>query len=88
MEMVRVRLSILTLRGYFDSIPHYELLKSVARRVSDRSLLSLIKKWLQAPVEETSERGGKSRTTRNKDEGRGCPQGAPIFSPRRITSRL
>ena len=66
------------LSGYFDSIPHSELLKSVARRVSDRSLMGLIKKWLQAPVEEAAEGGSKCRTTRNKDEGRGCPQGAPI----------
>jgi RNA-directed DNA polymerase len=66
------------LSGYFDTIPHAELMKSVARRISDRSLLRLIKKWLQAPVAETDERGGQGRTTRNKDEGRGCPQGAPI----------
>ena len=66
------------LSGYFDSIPHAELMKSVARRISDRSLLRLIKMWLQAPVEEADEGGGKRRTTRNKDEGRGCPQGAPI----------
>jgi group II intron reverse transcriptase/maturase len=66
------------LSGYFDSIPHCELMKSVARRISDRQLLKLIKSWLHAPVEETKQRNCKHRTTRNKDEGRGCPQGAPI----------
>lgn len=66
------------LSGYFDSIPHAELMKSVARRVSDRHMLHLIKMWLEAPVEETDDRGRKHRTTRNKDEGRGIPQGAPI----------
>ena len=34
--------------------------------------------WLQAPVEETDEQGRKHRSTRNRDEGRGSPQGAPI----------
>jgi retron-type reverse transcriptase len=66
------------LSGYFDSIPHAELMKSVARRISDRQMLRLIKMWLVVPVEETDVRGRKHRTTRNKDTGRGTPQGAPI----------
>jgi hypothetical protein len=53
-------------------------MKSVARRVSDGALLRLIKQWLVAPVEETDERGRPKRTTRNKDTGRGTPQGAPL----------
>lgn len=66
------------LSGYFDSIPHPELLKSVSRRISDRHVLGLIKMWLEAPVEEIDDRGRHHRTTRNKDERRGCPQGAPV----------
>jgi RNA-directed DNA polymerase len=66
------------LSGYFDSIPHAELMKSLSRRISDRHLLGLIKMWLVAPVEETDDRGRTRRTTRNKDEGRGSPQGSPL----------
>jgi len=66
------------LSGYFDTIPHAELLRSVARRVSDRHLLALIKQWLVAPVEEDDDQGGWRRTTRAKDEKKGVPQGAPI----------
>ena len=66
------------LSGYFDSIPHAELMKSLSRRISDRHLLALIKMWLEAPVEEIDERGHKRRTTRNKDERRGSPQGSPL----------
>ena len=68
------------LSGYFDAIPHAELLKSVSRRLSDRNMMRLIKMWLVAPVEEVDERGNKRRTTRNKDEGRGTPQGG-VASP-------
>jgi group II intron reverse transcriptase/maturase len=66
------------LSGYFDSIPHAELMKCLARRIVDGAMLHLIKMWLVMPVEETDERGHKHRTTRNKDAGRGTPQGAPI----------
>jgi len=66
------------LSGYFDSIPHSDLLKSVARRIVDGAMLHLIKMWLEAPVEETDERGNKHRSTGNRDKGNGTPQGAPI----------
>src|SRR6202049_853187 len=48
---------------YFGSIPHSALLRSVARRVVDRRVLHLIKMWLDCPVEETDDRGRKTRTT-------------------------
>jgi group II intron reverse transcriptase/maturase len=66
------------LSAYFDTLPHAELLRSVARRVVDGAMLHLIKMWLTAPVEETDERGKKHRSTRNRDQGRGTPQGSPI----------
>jgi RNA-directed DNA polymerase len=66
------------LTAYFDTLPHSELLQSVARRVVDGAMLHLLKMWLTAPVEETDERGRKHRNTRNRDEGRGSPQGSPI----------
>lgn len=66
------------LSGYFDSIPHGPLLRCLARRISDGAALRLIKMWLEAPVEETDERGRTRRTTRNRDTRRGTPQGAPL----------
>jgi len=66
------------LSSYFDSIPHADLMRSVARRVVDGAMLHLIKMWLEAPVEEADERGNKRRSLRNRDEGRGTPQGAPV----------
>lgn len=66
------------LSGYFDTIPHHELMQSVARRVSDRATLALIKAWLHMALEENDGKGGRRRTTVNKDTARGTPQGAPI----------
>jgi RNA-directed DNA polymerase len=66
------------LADYFGSIPHTELLKSVARRIVDRLVLHLIKMWLDCPVEETDDRGRKTRTTEARDKRRGIPQGSPI----------
>jgi RNA-directed DNA polymerase len=66
------------LRGYFDEIPHGPLMTSVARRITDRHMLHLIKMWIEAPVEETDDRGRKRRTTQNRDQHRGIPQGSPI----------
>ena len=66
------------LADYFGSIPHAELLQSVARRIVDRRVLHLIKMWLECPVEETDDRGRKTRTTEARDNRRGIPQGSPI----------
>ena len=51
---------------------------SVARRIVDRRVLHLIKMWLECPVEETDDRGRKTRTTAARDSRRGIPQGSPI----------
>jgi RNA-directed DNA polymerase len=66
------------LADYFGSIPHAELLKSVARRIVDRRVLHLIKMWLECAVEETDDRGWKTCTTEARDKRRSIPQGSPI----------
>jgi group II intron reverse transcriptase/maturase len=66
------------LADYFGSIPHAELMLSLARRIVDRRVLHLIKMWLECSVEETDDRGRKKRTTEAKDQRRGIPQGSPI----------
>lgn len=66
------------LADYFGSVPHAELMQSLARRIVDRRVLHLIKMWLECAVEQTDQRGRKKRTTEAKDQGRGIPQGSPI----------
>jgi len=67
------------LSKYFDTIPHDQLMRSVARRIVDRDILKLIKMWLKAPVEETDGDGGK-RLTGGKRNKQGTPQGG-VISP-------
>ena len=68
------------LSRYFDSIPHDELLKSVARRIVDRHVLRLIKLWLKAPIEEWHDSDGTRRIGGGKSNTRGTPQGG-VASP-------
>jgi group II intron reverse transcriptase/maturase len=67
------------LRDYFNAIPHGPLMKSVARRVADGQVLSVIKAWLNAPVIETTAHG-EIRTAAARDKHRGTPQGG-VISP-------
>jgi len=67
------------LSKYFDTIPHSDLLKSVARRIVDRHVLWLIKLWLKAPAEER-DCDGKRRMSGGKSSKRGTPQGG-VVSP-------
>lgn len=64
------------LQSYFDTIPHDQLLKCLRMRVTDRSVLALIRAWLQAPVVETDD-GGSPKVTRPTQ---GTPQGG-VISP-------
>jgi len=66
------------LKGYFDSIPHSQLLACLRARIVDRPVLQLIRMWLEAPVVERSkEQGGGSTWSRPK---KGTPQGG-VASP-------
>ncbi len=72
---------------YFDTIPRADLMQSLARRISDRRMLRLLKMWLKAPVAERAG-GGGWRFTGGKRAMRGTPQGG-VMTPRtqKVTSR-
>ena len=67
------------LAKYFDTIPHRDLMRSVAQRTVDRHVLRLIKLWLRAPVEE-QDADGKPHMTGGKRSRKGTPQGG-VISP-------
>jgi RNA-directed DNA polymerase len=64
------------LQAYFDTIPHEKLMKAVERRVADRTVLTLLRMWLNAPVEDRGD-DGRTRVSRSKQ---GTPQGG-VISP-------
>jgi RNA-directed DNA polymerase len=67
------------LSKYFDTIPHAALMRSVERRIADRQILWLIRKWLKVPVHERNKRG-KVVITGGKKTKVGTPQGG-VISP-------
>jgi len=67
------------LSDYFNTIPHGGLLRCVARRIADGTVMSVLRAWLNAPVVERT-RHGERRTTEAQDRKRGTPQGG-VVSP-------
>ena len=65
------------LSDYFNTIPHGLLMRCLSRRIADGSVLSIVKRWLRAPVVER-QKEIKTRTTVAADTNRGVPQGSPI----------
>jgi RNA-directed DNA polymerase len=69
------------LEGYFDSIPHEQLLACLRKRISDRRVLKLIREWLAVPVvARQSARGGGGGGNVVRRPKRGTPQGG-VISP-------
>ena len=66
------------LKGYFDSIPHDKLMACLRMRIVDRSVLTLIKLWLQTPIVEPPEKKGGPSIVKKSPQG--TPQGG-VISP-------
>lgn len=64
------------LKGYFDTIPHDKLMAGLRMRITDRSVLKLIRMWLEALVVDKDE-DGRPKVTRPRQ---GTPQGG-VVSP-------
>ncbi len=67
------------IKGYFDNIPHDRLMAKIERRVSDTSILALLRQFLRAPVLFTDENGTSTITKPDM----GTPQGgviSPLFA--------
>jgi RNA-directed DNA polymerase len=78
LEAGRTQVYDADLKGYFDTIPHDKLLLCVRKRVTDGSILALLRAWLQAPVVEPPDKpGGTPMVKRNQQ---GTPQGG-VISP-------
>lgn len=65
------------LKEYFTSIPHGDLMKCITRRVADKQVLQMVKRWLVVPIIEEKHKGN-IQSTGAKDTHRGIPQGSPI----------
>jgi RNA-directed DNA polymerase len=66
------------LKGYFDSIPHDKLMACLRMRITDRSVLQLIRMWLECPVVEGG--GSSGEPEKWSRAGKGTPQGG-VISP-------
>jgi RNA-directed DNA polymerase len=68
------------LKGYFDSIPHEQLMKCVKMRITDGSVLRLIENWLKAPIVEEEEDDKGNWNVKVTKPTKGTPQGG-VISP-------
>jgi group II intron reverse transcriptase/maturase len=68
------------LSKYFDTIPHANLMATVAERICDGEILRLLQMWLKAPIIEVDKDGTKRNIGGGKGNRKGTPQGG-VISP-------